>query len=149
MEIQADFRELLELLNAHDVAYIVVGAHALAHHGAPRFTGDLDILVNPDATNAQRVLAALVEFGFGDAGLSPDDFTKPDVVVQLGIAPVRVDVLTSLTAVTWDDAISGCCVGSYGGVAVHYLGREQLICNKQALGRAKDLADIEALNPPK
>lgn len=145
MEIQRDFRELFESLNAHEVAYLVVGAHALAHHGSPRYTGDLDILLSTDADNASRVLAALDAFGFGGLGLTQEDFTFPEQVVQLGTPPVRVDLLTSLTGVSWEDAVAGCCDGDYGGIPVRYLGRQALVRNKRALGRAKDLADIEAL----
>ena len=145
MEIQADFKELLELLNAHQADYIVVGGYALAFHGAPRFTGDLDILVNPDQPNSLKVLNALHEFGFTDAGLTEKDFQASGQVVQLGVPPVRVDILTSLTGVTWDEAFSGRVSGEYGGVPIYYIGRQQLAANKRALGRAQDLADLEAL----
>src|SRR5512145_2725308 len=101
MEVQKDFKELLALFNAHKIDYIIVGAYALAHHGAPRYTGDLDILVRPDAENGRHIVAALREFGFGSLGLSVEDFTVPDKVVQLGVPPVRVDIVTSLTGVTW------------------------------------------------
>ena len=100
MEPQPDFKELLALFNAHEVEYIVVGAYALAFHGAPRFTGDIDVFVRPTPQNAQRIIAALDAFGFGDIGLSPSDFQRPDHVVQLGVPPVRVDLITSLTGVS-------------------------------------------------
>jgi predicted nucleotidyltransferase len=145
MEIQKDFKELLELLNAHEVEYLVVGGYALAFHGAPRFTGDIDLFVKPDAKNAKRILCALDEFGFGTLNLSQADFTSPDNVIQLGVPPVRVDIMTSLTGIPWDKARAGRTPGSYGGVTVHFIGREDLIANKHALGRKKDLADIEAL----
>lgn len=145
MEIQADFKELLALLNAHDVAYVVVGAYALAFHGAPRYTGDLDILIEPSAQNAEKIIQALNEFGFASLELSADDFTTPDQVLQLGVAPVRVDIITSLTGVSWSDAKTGSSQGNYGGITVPFLGRKELIRNKKALGRTKDLADIEAL----
>lgn len=145
MEVEQDFKELLESLNAHDVEYVIVGAYALAFHGAPRFTGDLDILVRPSPENAARVLSALEDFGFGSLGLFPDDFQKPDHVVQLGVSPVRVDILTSITGVSWEEAEAGKAIGAYGGVQVSFLGREQVIANKRALGRKKDLADLESL----
>ncbi len=145
MEPQPDFRELLALFNEHEVAYLIVGGYALAFHGAPRFTGDLDILVHPDPQNAQRVLRAIADFGFGSLDLTVEDFEAPDKVVQLGVAPVRVDLLTSLTGVTWDEANSGRASGTYGDVPVHYIGREQFVANKKATARAKDLADLEAL----
>ena len=145
MEVQQDFKDLLALFNAHKVDYIIVGAHALAYHGAPRYTGDMDILVRPDSENAQRVLRALDDFGFASLGLTVEDFTSPDKVVQLGVAPVRVDIVTSITGVSWKDAAAGRVAGTYGGLEVYYIGREQFILNKRALGRKKDLADLEAI----
>ena len=145
MEVQPDFRNLLVLFNAHKVDYIIVGAYALAFHGAPRYTGDIDIFVNPDAINAQRIMAALDEFGFGSVGLTAMDFESPDKVIQLGVPPVRVDIITSITAVSWEDAVTGRAEGKYGDIPVYFIGREQFISNKKALGRKKDLADLEAL----
>jgi hypothetical protein len=145
MEAQADFRELLALLNKHAVDYMIVGAYALAFHGAPRFTGDIDILVRPEAQNAARILNALKKFGFGSAGLTEEDFLAVGKVIQLGVPPVRVDFMTSLTGVTWDEAALSKVAGQYGDVPVHFIGRSEFIANKRALGRAKDLADIEAL----
>jgi hypothetical protein len=145
MEVQQDFRDLLALFNAHKVDYIIVGAHALAYHGAPRYTGDMDILVRPDLENAKRILRALDEFGFGSLGLKVEDFTVPDKVVQLGVAPVRIDLVTSLTGVSGEEANAGRVGGSYGGLEVFYIGRRELILNKRALGRKKDIADLEAI----
>ena len=145
MEVQADFKKLLALLNAHAVEYIVVGGYALAYHGAPRYTADLDILVKADTENSGRVVEALNAFGFEGAGLGADDFRQPEKVVQLGVPPVRVDILTSLTGVSWDEAFSGRTKGTYGDVPVYFIGRAQLVANKRALGRKRDLADIEAL----
>jgi hypothetical protein len=145
MKVQKDFRDLLELLNAHKVEYMIVGAYALAFHGAPRYTGDIDIFVRPDPENAQRVMAALNDFGFGSAGLTVADFEIGDKVVQLGFPPVRVDIVTSITGVSWEEAASGRVEGIYGNIPVNYIGREQFVLNKRALGRKKDLADLEAL----
>lgn len=145
MEVQQDFRDLLELFNAHDVDYMIVGAHALAFHGAPRYTGDIDILVRADAENAERILRALDRFGFGSVGLTVEDFSSPDKVVQLGMPPVRIDIVTSITGVSWEEAKSGREKGSYGNVAVYYIGKQQFIANKRAIVRKKDLADLEAI----
>jgi hypothetical protein len=145
MEVQKDFKELLASFNAHGVEYLIVGGYALAFHGAPRFTGDLDLFINPTSANAHRILTALGEFGFGGIELSAEDFQKPDHVVQLGVPPVRVDIVTSIDGVTWPEAWAGKVAGNYGAVAVHYLGRPQFIANKRAVGRRKDLADLEAL----
>jgi hypothetical protein len=144
-EVEQDFRELLALFNAHKVEYVIVGAHALAFHGAPRYTGDLDILVRPDAGNARRILDALEEFGFASLGLTIEDFAEPGKVVQLGVAPVRIDLVTSLTGVSWEEAFAGREVGSYGDHETHYLGKEQFARNKRAVGRKKDIADLEAI----
>jgi len=145
MEVQKDFRELLALFNKHKVEYIIVGGYALAFHGAPRYTGDIDILIHPDTANAQRILAALDDFGFGSLDLTAADFEKPENVIQLGVPPVRIDIITSLTGVSWEDAYAGRIQGKYADTPVYYIGREQFISNKRAVGRKKDLADIEAL----
>jgi hypothetical protein len=145
MEAQQDFRDLLELFNAHKVEYMIVGGYALAFHGAPRYTGDIDIFIKSDAENAQRILSALDKFGFKSIGLTIEDFENPEKVVQLGVPPVRVDIITSLSGVTWEDAYSGRETGKYGDISVYYIGRKQFISNKRAIGRKKDLADIEAI----
>ena len=145
METQPDFRELLALLNEHRVDYIIVGGYALAFHGVPRFTGDLDILVKAESSNAHRVIKVLEEFGFASLGLTAEDFKRPEQIVQLGVSPVRVDIMTSISGVTWDEVSSGRVAGQFGDVAVHYIGRKQFIANKRALGRKRDLADLEAI----
>lgn len=146
MEVQKDFKELLALFNEHKVEYVIVGGYALAFYGAPRYTGDIDILVHPDAANANRILAALDEFGFGSVDLTAADFEKPQNVIQLGVPPVRVDIITSLTGVSWEDAYAGKTQGKYADTPVYYIGRKQFIANKRAVGRKKDLADLEALS---
>jgi len=145
VDVQPDFRELLALFNKHGVEYLVVGGYALAFHGAPRFTGDMDLLVRPDQPNAARILDALSEFGFASLGLTAGDFTSPNQVIQLGTPPVRVDLLTSLTGVSWEQAAASRVLGNYGDLPVHFIGREEFIANKRATGRKKDLADLEAL----
>jgi len=145
MEAQQDFKELLGLLNKHKVEYVIVGGYALAFHGAPRYTGDLDILIRPDKQNAERILAALDDFGFGDLKLTTADFEAPEIVVQLGVAPVRVDIITSLTGVDWEQVYLNRVEEKYGDVPVDYIGRKQFIANKRATGRERDLADLEAL----
>ena len=145
MEVQPDFRDLLALFNEHEVAYLIVGGYALAFHGAPRFTGDIDLYVRPDHQNAVRVVTALSVFGFGSVGISAGDFERLDHVVQLGVPPVRIDLITSITGVSWQEADAGKSAGTYGDVPVFYLGRRELAMNKRATGRKKDLADLEAL----
>ena len=145
MEIQQDFKDLLELFNAHKVEYIIVGGYALAFHGAPRYTGDIDIFVKPDDENAARIMSALEVFGFGSVGLAAKDFERPGQVVQLGVPPVRIDIITSISGVSWNEAFSHRAPGKYGDIQVHYIGHDHFIMNKRAMGRKKDLADLEAL----
>jgi len=145
MEIPNDFRELLELFNAHKVEYLVVGGYALAFHGAPRVTGDIDLFVRPASGNAERILSVLDAFGFGSLNLVVDDFAKPGNVIQLGVPPVRIDLLTSVTGVSWEKADAGKVPGSYGDTSVFFIGREDFIANKRATGRTRDAADLEAL----
>ena len=146
MEIQQDFKDLLVLFNAHKVEYMIVGGYALAYHGAPRFTGDIDIYIRPDSQNAQRIIKALDAFGFGSVGLTANDFETPDKIIQLGVPPVRIDIMTSITGVDWEAAYSGCVKGKYGDVPVRYIGFKEFVQNKRAIGRKKDLSDLEALN---
>ncbi|HEX6792013.1 MAG TPA: hypothetical protein VF247_11940 [Candidatus Krumholzibacteria bacterium] len=143
--MKPDYKELFELLNAHEVEYVIVGAVALAFHGIPRYTGDIDVLVARTPTNAARLMAALTEFGFGKVGLMAADFEAKDNVVQLGVPPVRIDIMTSIDGVAWDEAVASRVSGDYGGVPVWVIGREMMIKNKRATGRLKDLADVEAL----
>jgi hypothetical protein len=145
MEIRNDFKELLELFNKHKVEYLVVGGYALAFHGAPRFTGDIDLFVRPARENAERILAALNDFGFGSLDLSEDDFSVPGKVIQLGVPPVRIDIVTSISGVSWERADTGKVPGQYGQTPVRFISREDFIANKRATGRRKDAADIEAL----
>ncbi|ACU88940.1 nucleotidyl transferase AbiEii/AbiGii toxin family protein [Desulfomicrobium baculatum] len=145
MELQNDFKELLELFNAHDVQYLIVGGYALAYFGAPRYTGDIDIFVKSDSKNASLILKALSDFGFGSAGLKLEDFTNTNNIIQLGYPPVRVDIMTSISGVSWEDAYNNREEGKYGDVRVYFIGLNQYIQNKRASGRKKDLADLEAL----
>jgi hypothetical protein len=145
MEIHNDFKELLELFNKNKVEYLIVGGYALAFHGAPRFTGDIDLFVRPARENAKRILAALDEFGFGSLDLSEDDFTTPGKVIQLGVPPIRIDIITSVSGVSWEKANLGKIPGQYDQTPVFFIGREDFITNKKATGRKKDNADIEAL----
>lgn len=145
MEIHNDFKELLELFNKHKVEYIVVGGYALAFHGVPRFTGDIDLFVRPARENAKRILVALDEFGFGSLDLSEDDFTTPGKVIQLGVPPIRIDIITRVSGVSWEKANLAKVPGQYDQTPVFFIGREDFITNKKATGRKKDAADIEAL----
>lgn len=145
MDLPKDFSELLESFNANGVEYLLVGGYALAHHGAPRYTGDLDLFVHANPENARRILSALDVFGFGAVALTVADFCAPDRVVQLGRPPIRIDLLTGLDGVTWEEAIRGVESSVVEGLPVPVIGRTEFIANKRATGRARDLADLEAL----
>ena len=145
MEVQEDFREFLALLNAHEVKFIIVGDYALAFHGAPRFTGDIDVFVKPDHENAKRIIKVLTDFGFCSLNLTIHDFQDQNKIIQLGLPPVRIDIITSISGVTWEEADSSKEPGLFGDLPVSYIGKKQFITNKRASGRKKDLADIEAL----
>jgi len=145
MPFPEDWRAFIESLNSNAVEYMVVGAVALAHHGLPRYTGDLDVLVRNSRENAERLEAALEGFGLGGLGLKADDFVGSYQVVQLGVPPNRIDILTSITGVSFDEAWAGRVAAELGGVRVNFIGRRALIQNKRTTGRAQDRADVEAL----
>lgn len=146
-DLNDDFRDLLTALGAAEVAFLIVGAHALAAHGVLRATGDLDILVQPNAENAQRVVAALREFGAPLAahGVSEEDFGLPGMVYQIGLPPRRIDLLTEISGVSFEEAWAGRIEIVVSDIPVSLLGRDALIKNKLATGRKKDLLDVELL----
>lgn len=145
MKLPQDFKEFLELFNAKDVEYMIVGSYALAYYGAPRYTGDIDVFVHRTENNAKRIIEALNEFGFVFPNLTWEDFFKDDTVVQLGVPPVRIDILTFLSGMDWDTAVVHKVSDEIDEVPIFVIGREDYIANKIASGRAKDLADVEAL----
>lgn len=145
MKLQSDLREFVELLNSKNVEYVIVGGHAVALHGFVRFTGDIDFFVRRTVENAARILDALAEFGFGDVGLDEEALVGEDSVIQLGHPPNRIDLLTSISAVSFDEAWESRISGELDGLAVSYLARDLLLRNKRASGRAKDMADVEEL----
>ena len=136
---------MLSALSESDADYLIVGAHALAAHGLPRATGDLDIWVRPTKENADCVWTAIERFGAPRRNLSRDDFCTPDVVFQIGIEPNRIDILTSITGVEFDEAWQHRKLAQINEIPVSILGRDQLLKNKQAVGRPKDIADIATL----
>ena len=140
-----DFAEMLLALSAEGAEFLLVGAQALAVHGHPRATGDLDLWIRPTPANARRVLAALRRFGAPLEQLGADDLTTPDVVFQIGVQPQRVDLLTSIDGVSFEEAWAGSIRAQVLGATVPVIGRAELIRNKRATGRAQDLADAEAL----
>jgi hypothetical protein len=145
MQLPEDWRAFIESLNSNAVEYLIVGAVALAYHGLPRYTGDLDIFVRNSPENAKRLEAALAGFGFGSLGLSAADFVNSYQVIQLGIPPRRIDLLTSITGVSFDEAWAQKIQELFGGIRANFIGRRSLIQNKKSTGRPRDLADIEAI----
>ncbi|MBI3074362.1 MAG: hypothetical protein HYY84_19805 [Deltaproteobacteria bacterium] len=140
-----DFVEMLQALNDARADYLIVGAHALAAHGRPRATGDLDIWVRPTPENAARVFQALAAFGAPLGGVDIETFSTPDNIFQIGVVPCRIDIITSIDGVEFDDAWPRKLDVDVSGVKVSILGREDLVRNKKAAARPKDLADLAAL----
>ncbi len=140
-----DFRDLLAEFNAHRVEYLVVGAHALAAHGHVRATKDLDIWIRPHLSNASRVMNALRAFGALLHDLTEDDLTQPGVIFQIGVTPIRIDIITAITGVEFADAWTERLETRFADQAVNVLSRNHLIQNKRASGRKQDLADVEWL----
>lgn len=145
MKLDADLREFIELLNACDVRFLVVGAYALAYHGHPRYTGDIDFFVEPSQENAQRIAQVLERFGFAGTGLTAEDFTTTDLVVQLGVEPNRIDLMTSISGVSFDEAWLTREYGEIDGLRLAFISKALLKLNKAAVGRKQDLADIDYL----
>lgn len=140
-----DFVELLRSFVDHEVRFLVVGAYALAVHGRPRATGDLDVWVEATSDNAPRIMRALAAFGAPMGDIAEADFASPGVVYQLGLPPGRIDILTTLTGITFAEAWPDRVSHPMGDVRVSFIGRSAFIRNKKATGRAKDLGDIEGL----
>lgn len=145
MIFEKDFVDFIELLNVQQVEYMIVGAHALAFHGRPRHTGDLDIWIKPSIQNAYKMVKVLEDFGFGSLGLVKEDFLKENYVTQLGYPPLRIDILNSISGVNFEDAYKNKVDAEVEGLFISYINIKDFIANKQASGRAKDLGDIEAL----
>ena len=140
-----EFIELLRAFSAADVRFLVVGAYALGLHGRPRATGDLDVWVDPTPENAPRVMQALADFGAPLHDLTAEDLSREGITYQIGIAPLRVDVLTTLTGIKFSEAWPERVRQDVGGLEADFIGRAHFITNKRATGRHKDLGDIEGL----
>ncbi|MDA1301912.1 MAG: hypothetical protein O2868_17760 [Proteobacteria bacterium] len=145
MALNQDFKEFLELLNKHKVKYLVVGGYSVAIHGHPRYTKDIDIWILTSEENAESLLQALAEFGFGSLDLTVDDFNSPGHIIQLGNAPARIDILTSLTGVNFDECWENRISVEVEDLFYPVISLSDLKLNKRALGRYQDLADLEAL----
>jgi len=145
MKTEKDYEELLGLLNKNRVKYCIVGAYAVAFHAMPRYTKDIDILIEPTKVNARRILKALDEFGFGSLKLSERDFTEKESIIQLGYEPVRVDIITSIEKLDFEKIWKQRKKGQYGKIKVNFIDLENLIESKKISGRNRDKADLEIL----
>lgn len=145
MKISPDFREFVACANSRDVRFLIVGGYAVAYHGHPRYTKDLDVWIQSTVENANRLLDALSEFGFDSLDLRAEDFLEPNQVIQLGRPPLRIDLLTSLSGLEFDECYPSRETTDVDGIAFPFIGRADLKTNKRATGRHQDLADLEEL----
>jgi hypothetical protein len=145
MRLSNDLREFLESLNSRGVDCVIVGAHSLAFHGRPRYTGDLDILVRASYENAAKLVDLLNHFGFVDTGFKESDFIESEQLIQLSRPPNRIDLLTSISGVPSDEAFATRISAELDGIPVFVLSKSALIRNKRAVGRPQDLADLDVL----
>jgi hypothetical protein len=145
--LNVDFRDLLDCLCSEGAEFLIVGAYAVAFHGTPRATGDLDVFVRPTVDNAARVWRALARFGapLRERGVTERDFTDPGMIYQIGLPPRRIDILTQISGVSFDEAWTSRAETTVDGFTVAFIGRDALIKNKRASGRDKDLLDVRLL----
>ncbi len=145
MKVEKDFKEFIALLNKNNVRYLITGGFAYSFYAEPRFTRDIDILIDSTESNAERLLYAIREFGFTDIDLGTQDFLEIGQVIQLGVAPLRIDLLTSIKGIIFSEAWQKRKTGQYGDIQVFFISKEDLIKSKRASGRKQDLADAEKL----
>jgi hypothetical protein len=145
MELNQDFKEFIELLNKHKVKYLVVGGYAVGFHGYPRFTGDIDFWIAISSENATKILNVLNEFGFGSLNFKIEDFLEANNIIQLGYEPTRIDILTSLSGVQFDNCYQQAVEANFEGLEIKFIDLKNLRINKTSSGRAKDLGDLENL----
>ena len=143
--VERDYEELLRLFNKHRVRYCIVGAFAFAFYAVPRYTKDMDILIDPSKENSGRILKALNDFGFGTLNLSVKDFSSESRIIQLGYEPVRIDIITSIDGCTFNEVWENKKTGRYGKERAYFIGLNELIKNKKALKRKQDRVDLDML----
>ncbi len=143
--LNRDFKEFIKSLNDSGVRYLVVGGYAVALHGHPRYTKDIDIWIDLSLDNSERIIDALNQFGFGSLGLKREDFLEADVIIQLGYPPNRIDILTTLTGVDFEDCYSSRTLVKIDGETISFIDLENLKKNKASTGRSQDKADLENL----
>jgi predicted nucleotidyltransferase len=144
--LNQDFKEFIKSLNDNGVRYLVVGGYAVALHGYPRYTKDMDVWVEMTVENASKIVKALDQFGFGSLDLNESDFTVPDQIIQLGYPPRRIDILTTLPGVEFSECFSSQVTVDIEDISVNFIDLENLKKNKKATGRHQDLADLENLD---
>jgi hypothetical protein len=145
LKVEKDFEEFIELLNKHKVEYLIVGAYALALYSRPRNTGDIDIFISRDSENAKRLIKVIEEFGFENAGIKASDFTSKGRIVQLGVSPIRIDIINDIDGVKFSDAYQRKEIFQFGNVPANFISRLDIIKNKKASKRKKDQADLDEL----
>ena len=145
VRIPTDLKKFVELLNQNKVKYLIVGGYALAFHGYPRYTGDIDILIKPDSPNAKKIIDSIDDFGFGTLNISREDFLVPGTIIQLGFPPSRIDLLTRISGIEFDLAWNNKVLGQLDDISANFIGLEDLKTNKASTGRSKDIADLEVL----
>jgi predicted nucleotidyltransferase len=146
MTLDKDFEEFVELLNKYSVDYMIVGGYALAFHGKPRHTGDLDIWINISEDNAQKMVLVINEFGMASLGMEKNDFLQKGGITQIGYPPLRIDILNEIDGITFSEALPNKLIIDIEGLPINYIGLDDLIKNKQVSGRHRDLSDINELN---
>lgn len=145
IHLPADFKEFLKLLNDHQVEYLLIGGYAVGYHGYPRATADMDVWVSIHPENAEKIVAVLKEFGFDVPELSPALFLKPDLIIRMGVPPVRIEIITTISGITFEQCYQKRVVDTLDGVMVKMIDLEHLKINKRSAGRFKDLNDLENL----
>lgn len=145
MRVENDFKKFIGLLNEHKVRYLIIGGFAYSFYAEPRFTKDIDFYIDTSSVNANKLLKVLEKFGFKDVDLTKDDFQQPEQIIQLGNAPLRIDIVTSIDGVNFKEAWNNRASGRYGNLNANFISKSDLIKNKKATGRAQDIADLEKL----
>jgi predicted nucleotidyltransferase len=146
MNLERDFEDFVVLLNKHRIDYMIVGGYALAFHGKPRHTGDLDIWIDISNENAERMCNVIAEFGMASLGMEKDDFLKKGIITQIGYPPLRIDILNEIDGVNFKDAYTNKLTIDIDGLMINYIGLDDLIQNKTASGHHQDLTDVNTLN---
>ena len=145
MRVEKDFKEFIELLNRNKARYLIIGGYAFSFYAEPRFTKDIDILIEQSRENAKKILNCIKDFGFSELDLTEKDFLESNQVIQLGMAPLRIDILTSIEGMDFQKLWENHVVGNYGNTDVNFISKKDLILSKRKSGRKQDLADIEKL----